>query len=137
MELSINQVYVLLKIAQKLIPTVEDLFTVVELTNLGLIYSSDPSSKPYQLTTKGKHRVNNHILKERNLPDYISKYAFPEAFDKFFSTSTPNAVNALCMSMLTANKLVGLNPITLNRLSSSINSELARQSKVDKIFKSK
>jgi hypothetical protein len=91
----------------------------------GMIYASNEEN--LQLTYKGKVRVGNHILKERNLPDYINKYSFPEAFNKFFVTATPNAVNALLISLVNAKKLVGVHAVTLNRLADDIATEQDRQ----------
>jgi len=92
------------------------------LINKGLIYSQSGNS--YIITKTAKTRISNHILKEKNLPEYISKYSFPEAFDKFFSTASPNAINTLLLSWLNSNKFSGLNPVTLKRLIEIANNEI-------------
>lgn len=133
MELSLDEAFVLLCVKQgEIIPDTYEQ-AVTTLVNAGLIYTSDPSIRDYQLTTAGKHRVGNHMLKERNIPDYISKYSFPEAFDKFFQTSSPNAVNALCMSLLNSKKLIGVHPVTLKRLKQAIEDEQSRQKEAEKL----
>jgi hypothetical protein len=92
------------------------------LIQKGLIYSQ--SGHEYIVTAKAKERIGNNILKERNLPDYINKYSFPEAFDKFFTTASPNAINTLLLSWLNSKKFQGLNPITLRRIVDVANTEI-------------
>lgn len=93
------------------------------LVQKGLIYLN-PSTESLFVTKSGKHRINNHITKERNIPDYITKYSFGEAFNKFFSTASPAAVNALLLALLNSKKLSNVNPITLSRLMDACNEEL-------------
>jgi hypothetical protein len=101
----------------------EDYYEIIDsLINKGLIYSQSGNS--YIITKTAKTRISNHILKEKNLPEYISKYSFPEAFDKFFSTASPNAINTLLLSWLNSNKFTGLNPVTLKRLVEIANNEI-------------
>jgi len=92
------------------------------LINRGYVYSSNRVQE--QLTMKAKHRIGNHILKERNLPDYVSKYSMPVAFDKFFETASINAVNAMLMSLLSSNiDLTKLNSMTIQRLQQALTVE--------------
>jgi hypothetical protein len=103
------------------------------LIQKGYVYSKD--GKSMHITKAGKDRIGNHILKERNLPEYVNKYSLPESFDKFFSTASVNAVNALCIAAVNAEKFVGLNKITLQRMAEQIQAELLRQEKQLTILK--
>lgn len=119
-----------LKIGQEPVGMTEDVRD--SLINKGYIYTND-LAKGFRLTQKAKHRIGNHMLKERKLPDYISRFSFPEAFDKFFQTASIPAVNALCISLVANKRLVGINKITLKRLQDQAAKEITRLERLPKI----
>lgn len=131
-DLSPEEAIYLLQLKLGRIPTEVPEETINSLINKGYIYTSDVS-RGFRLTQRAKHRIGNHVLKERKLPDYISRFSFPEAFDKFFSTASLPAVNALCISLVSNNRLVGVNKITLKRMKNLVDKELTRQNQSIKI----
>lgn len=100
---------------------------ISELQDAGYI---DDSLK---VTTSGKERIANHILKEKSLPNYVDLNSLPVAFDKFFSTASTNAVNAMLIALLNHGSIIGAHPVTLRRLQEEIAKEQKRQSAVDRL----